>query len=92
MSLATSVDELLTNANNLPTLPGIAVRLLEAFQADEPDTNEIAEILDESAGGKLSRGGLHFRFINQCLVSHTTSGPEIHGHPRAQGGEQQAEE
>lgn len=45
MSLTTSVDALLNGANNLPTLPGIAVRLLEAFQADEPDTNEIGDIL-----------------------------------------------
>jgi len=45
MSLSTSVDNFLAKANNLPTLPGIAVRLFEAFQADEPDINEIAEIL-----------------------------------------------
>ena len=45
MNLTTSVDSLLTKANNLPTLPGIAARLLEAFQADEPDINEIGDIL-----------------------------------------------
>ncbi len=45
MSLATSIDDLLTGANNLPTLPGIAVRLLEAFQSDEPDISEIGDIL-----------------------------------------------
>ena len=45
MSLATSVDDLLSRANNLPTLPGIAVRLLEAFQAEEPDIREIGDIL-----------------------------------------------
>ena len=44
MSLTTSVGDLLTGANNLPTLPGIAVRLLEAFQTDEPDINEIGDI------------------------------------------------
>jgi len=45
MSLTTSVDNLLTKANNLPTLPGIAARLLEAFQAEEPDINEIGDII-----------------------------------------------
>ena len=45
MSHTTSVENLLTKANNLPTLPGVAARLLEAFQADEPDINEIGEIL-----------------------------------------------
>jgi len=45
MSLTTPVDALLDRANNLPTLPGIALRLLEAFQTDEPDTNEISDIL-----------------------------------------------
>src|SRR5210317_65573 len=45
MNLTTSVDDLLTKPNNLPTLPGIAARLLEAFQTDEPDINEIEDIL-----------------------------------------------
>ena len=45
MGFTTLVDDLLTSANNLPTLPGIAVRLLEAFQIDEPDINEIGDII-----------------------------------------------
>ena len=45
MSLTTSVDNLLTKTNNLPTLPGIAARLLEAFQAEKPDINEIGDII-----------------------------------------------
>ena len=45
MSHNTALDDLLTGTKNLPSLPGIAVRLLEAFQADEPDMNEIGEIL-----------------------------------------------
>jgi len=49
MSLTTSVDDLLTGANNLPTLPGIAVRLLEAFQTEEPDISEIGDILSSDS-------------------------------------------
>ncbi len=45
MSHNTALDDLLTGTKNLPSLPGIAVRLLEAFQADEPEINEIGEIL-----------------------------------------------
>jgi HD-like signal output (HDOD) protein len=30
---------------NLPTLPGIAIKLMQAVQKEEPDTSEISEIL-----------------------------------------------
>jgi HD-like signal output (HDOD) protein len=45
LSLITQIDDLLYSANNLPTLPGIAVRLIEAFKQDEPDINDIGDIL-----------------------------------------------
>ena len=65
MSLTTSGDDFLTRANNLPTLPGIAVRLLEAFQTDEPDTNEIGDIL--SADPALTSRIL--RIVNSSIYS-----------------------
>jgi diguanylate cyclase (GGDEF)-like protein len=38
-------DKLFKTSENLPTLPGIAAKLLQAFQKENPDINEIGEIL-----------------------------------------------
>jgi HD-like signal output (HDOD) protein len=38
-------DKLFETAENLPTLPGIAAKLLRAFQKENPDIDEIGEIL-----------------------------------------------
>jgi HD-like signal output (HDOD) protein len=38
-------DKLFETSENLPTLPGIAAKLLQAFQKENPDINEIGEIL-----------------------------------------------
>ena len=38
-------DKLFETSENLPTLPGIAAKLLQAFQKENPDIDEIGEIL-----------------------------------------------
>jgi len=38
-------DKLFETAENLPTLPGIAAKLLQAFQKENPDIDEIGEVL-----------------------------------------------
>jgi diguanylate cyclase (GGDEF)-like protein len=38
-------DQLFETSDNLPTLPGIAAKLLQAFQKENPDIDEIGKIL-----------------------------------------------
>jgi len=39
------IENLLKGSENLPTLPGLALKLLDAVQKDEPDIDEIGDIL-----------------------------------------------
>jgi hypothetical protein len=45
MSDEASLENVLNHVNKLPTLPGIALKILEAVQKEDPDLNEIADIL-----------------------------------------------
>ena len=45
MKNSEQLENLIHSSDNLPTLPGIALKILEAFQKPEPDVNEIAELL-----------------------------------------------
>ena len=40
-------DKIFHKTDNLPTLPGIAVKLLEAVQREEPDIDEIGDLLSK---------------------------------------------
>ena len=40
-----SLEGFIGGIENLPTLPGIAIRILEAVQKEEPDINEISDII-----------------------------------------------
>lgn len=41
------INSILGKADNLPTLPGIAIKLLQAVQKDEPNISEIGEIISK---------------------------------------------
>ncbi len=45
METAVDLELVLSKSKKLPTLPGIAIRILEAVQKDRPDLQEIAEVL-----------------------------------------------
>ena len=45
MKGAIQIQSLIGKADNLPTLPGIAIKLLQAVQKQEPNINEISKIL-----------------------------------------------
>ena len=40
-----SLEDFIAEIENLPTLPGIAIRILKAVQKKEPDINEISDII-----------------------------------------------
>ena len=40
-----SLESFIDGIENLPTLPGIAIRILEAVQKKEPDIDEISDII-----------------------------------------------
>jgi diguanylate cyclase (GGDEF)-like protein len=40
-----SLDSFIDGIDNLPTLPGIAIKILEAVQREEPDVDEISDII-----------------------------------------------
>jgi diguanylate cyclase (GGDEF)-like protein len=40
-----SLESFISGIDNLPTLPGIAIRILEAVQKEEPDVDEISDII-----------------------------------------------
>jgi two-component system, cell cycle response regulator len=40
-----SLESFISGIDNLPTLPGIAIRILEAVQKEEPDIDEISDII-----------------------------------------------
>ena len=45
MKNSEKLENLIHSSDNLPTLPGIALKILEAFQKPEPDINEIGQLL-----------------------------------------------
>jgi diguanylate cyclase (GGDEF)-like protein len=45
MTGAQQIDKLVGKTDNLPTLPGIAIKLLQAVQKKDPNINEIGQIL-----------------------------------------------
>ena len=45
METAVDFESVLNKSKKLPTLPGIAIRILEAVQKERPDLQEIAEVL-----------------------------------------------
>lgn len=45
MKTDTPFASILARMDKLPTLPGIAIKILEAFQKEEPDLSEIGEII-----------------------------------------------
>ena len=45
METAVDFEAVLNKSQKLPTLPGIAIRILEAVQKERPDLQEIAEVL-----------------------------------------------
>ncbi len=45
MEAATDFETVLNKSKKLPTLPGIAMKILEAVQKERPDLQEIAEVL-----------------------------------------------
>ena len=45
MEAATDFETVLSKSKKLPTLPGIAMKILEAVQKERPDLQEIAEVL-----------------------------------------------
>ena len=45
MESLTLLENLLKDSDNLPTLPGVALKLLKAVQKNEPDIDEIGDIL-----------------------------------------------
>ena len=45
MEVATDFETVLSKSKKLPTLPGIAIKILEAVQKERPDLQEIAEVL-----------------------------------------------
>jgi diguanylate cyclase (GGDEF)-like protein len=53
-----SLEGFIGGIENLPTLPGIAIRILKAVQKKEPDINEISDII--STDPPLSANLIHF--------------------------------
>ena len=49
MKFSKEIQALAGRADNLPTLPGIAIRLLEAVKKTEPNITEIGVILSNDA-------------------------------------------
>jgi diguanylate cyclase (GGDEF)-like protein len=49
MKYTQEIELLMSKADNLPTLPGIAVKLLAAVKKEEPNTTEIGKILSNDA-------------------------------------------
>lgn len=51
------LENLLKGSQNLPTLPGVALRLLDAVQKDEPDIDKISDIIssDPPLSSKILR-------------------------------------
>ncbi len=45
MNKKKSLDSFIDGIENLPTLPGIAIKILEAVQKEEPDIDEISDII-----------------------------------------------
>ncbi|MGD8243122.1 MAG: GGDEF domain-containing protein [Desulfobacterales bacterium] len=45
METGVTFESVLRKSNKLPTLPGIAIKILEAVQKERPDLQEIAEVL-----------------------------------------------
>ena len=43
------IENFVNSVDQLPTLPGIAIKLMEAVQADEPDIDEIGAIISTAA-------------------------------------------
>ena len=60
-----TLERILSSNNKLPTLPGIAIKILEAVQKEHPDLKEIGEIL--ATDPPLSAEVL--RLINSSLYS-----------------------
>ena len=51
----TEIEEIMSRMGNLPTLPGIAIKILEAVKKEETSIKEIGDILskDPALTGKV---------------------------------------
>jgi HD-like signal output (HDOD) protein len=50
-------EEIIKNTDRLPTVPGVALKLLDAVRRDEPDLNEITKLIssDPSISAEILR-------------------------------------
>ena len=68
------IERLILESDNLPTLPGIALKLIEAFQQQDPDIQEIGDILstDPPLTAKI------LRIVNSSFYSLPTKITSVH--------------
>ena len=68
------IERLILGSENLPTLPGVALKVIEAFQRHEPDIQEIGDILstDPSLTAKI------LKIVNSSIYGLPTKIASVH--------------
>ena len=68
------IENLIRECENLPTLPGIALKLIEAYQKPDPDIQEIGDLLttDPPLTVKV------LKIVNSCFYSLPTKITSVH--------------
>ena len=81
------VENLILECENLPTLPGIALKIIEAYQKPEPDIQEIGDILttDPPLTVKI------LKIVNSCFYGLPTKITSVHHAIKLLGGKSGAQ-
>jgi diguanylate cyclase (GGDEF)-like protein len=68
------VENLILECDNLPTLPGMALKIIEAYQKSEPDIQKIGDLLtaDPPLTAKI------LKIVNSCFYSLPTKITSVH--------------
>ena len=76
------VENLILGCENLPTLPGIALKIIEAYQKPEPDIQEIGDLLttDPPLTVKI------LKIVNSCFYGLPTKITSVHHAIKLLGG------
>ena len=76
------VENLILECVNLPTLPGIALKIIEAYQKPEPDIQEIGDLLttDPPLTAKI------LKIVNSCFYGLPTKIASVHHAIKLLGG------
>ena len=71
MNASTAMEQIITRKEKLPTLPGIAIKILAAVQKERPDLKEIGEILatDPPLSAEVLRLGGRVGSVQMRLVN-----------------------